>query len=99
MNAATQHSTLKTEHLLQFGHLDRVLTRLADAAEQRSRGDDRLVGAAPVVVERYDMRHLADVLLADRAAAEDTGPVRGALAVPAVHRLSLPSRSGCLALF
>src|SRR6266487_3717194 len=75
-----------TRHvLLQFWHLDWILARLADAAEQRPSSNNRLVGAARVTVERDDMRHLVDMLSADRAPAEDTSSVRGALAVPAVH--------------
>src|SRR4030095_10194837 len=74
------------QSLLQLGNLHRVLARLADAAAQRPRRNNRLAGVLGVAVERYDMRHLADVLLADRPAAEDTGPMRGPLAVPAVHR-------------
>src|SRR5689334_11854705 len=70
---------------LQLRHLDWVFAWFAYAAEQRSRRDNRLGDAAPIAVQRDDMRHLAGVLLADRAPAEDAGAVRGPLAVPAVH--------------
>src|SRR5262245_44209413 len=74
--------------LFQLWDLYRVLARLADAAEQGACRDDRLLHVLGVAVERHDVRHLVVVLFADRPPAEDTGPVRGPLAVPAVHRIS-----------
>jgi hypothetical protein len=73
------------EILRRFSRERRILARLAHATEQRARRDDRLLRVLRVAIERYDMRHLAHMLLADRPAAEDTGPMGGPLAVPAVH--------------